>query len=176
MANKVVVGALVRRYAEILGHLSVVEREIEPVNGLYDMDDATDRIGDKQRAWAADLEHLQHVIRLFEPDWTPDEVKPKPPRKRVSGYGSLVRKGLAVLRMANAPMSGREIAREIFNREGKPQPPESVIRGMDNTLVASLKGYAAKGEILVSSARPVRFSVAGGHAGRAGNHTEPSNG
>jgi len=76
VAHKVVLNALVKKYRQVWGELPVVEREIEPVSGRDAMDEASDEIIRKQRNLNAALDHLHHVILLFDPTRTPKSVTP----------------------------------------------------------------------------------------------------
>lgn len=65
------------------------------------------------------LYHVECVIRMFAPDWTP--AKPIAPRgpNRMGRYGGMTRGAMAVLREADRPLSAREIAVQVLAREGR---------------------------------------------------------
>jgi hypothetical protein len=61
-------------------------------------------------SYMADLHHVEHVIRMYAPDWQP--LPPVTPRRPaiMGRYGIMIRSALDVLRKADHPLSSREIA------------------------------------------------------------------
>lgn len=68
----------------------------------------------------ADLVHIDAVLRLYAPEVKPESIAPKAVRKRNDWFkpGELSRMVLDILRVAPAPMTGREIAAEVMQRRG----------------------------------------------------------
>lgn len=68
----------------------------------------------------ADLVHIDAVLRLYAPEVVPESIAPKAVRKRNDWFkpGELSRMVLDILRIAPAPMTGREIAAEVMQRRG----------------------------------------------------------
>lgn len=68
----------------------------------------------------ADLVHIDAVLRLYAPEVEPESIAPKAVRKRNDWFkpGELSRMVLDILRVAPAPMTGREIAAEVMQRRG----------------------------------------------------------
>lgn len=68
----------------------------------------------------ADLVHIDAVLRLYAPEVAPESIAPKAVRKRNDWFkpGELARMVLDILRVAPAPMTGKEIAAEVMQRRG----------------------------------------------------------
>lgn len=68
----------------------------------------------------ADLVHIDAVLRLYAPEVASESIAPKAVRKRNDWFkpGELSRMVLDILRIAPAPMTGREIAAEVMQRRG----------------------------------------------------------
>lgn len=68
----------------------------------------------------ADLVHIDAVLRLYAPEVEPESIAPKAVRKRNDWFkpGELSRMVLNILRVASAPMTGREIAVQVMQRRG----------------------------------------------------------
>lgn len=68
----------------------------------------------------ADLVHIDAVLRLYAPEVEPESIAPKAVRTRNDWFkpGELARMVLDILRVASAPMTGKEIAAEVMQRRG----------------------------------------------------------
>jgi hypothetical protein len=68
----------------------------------------------------ADLVHIDAVLRIYAPEVEPETIAPKAVRKRNDWFkpGELSRMVLDILRIAPAPMTGKEIAAEVMQRRG----------------------------------------------------------
>lgn len=68
----------------------------------------------------ADLVHIDAVLRLYAPEVEPESIAPKAVRKRNDWFkpGELSRMVLDILRIAPAPMTGKEIAVQVMQRRG----------------------------------------------------------
>ncbi|NUB11287.1 hypothetical protein GAY28_00380 [Azospirillum brasilense] len=100
MAERHVVSALVAKRAEMAGLVQEAER----------------RLGVLQ----ADLDHVDAVLRMFDPDAKPEAIGAKPPRKPSGSptVPNLSRKVLDVLRTAGKPLIASEIARAVLENGG----------------------------------------------------------
>lgn len=69
---------------------------------------------------AADLGHLDAVIRLFDPDHDVEAIRPKRPRgPGVARRGERSRALLDVLREAEGPIGTAELVRRVLARDGQ---------------------------------------------------------
>jgi hypothetical protein len=100
MAESHVVSALVAKRSEVAGLIADLERKAA-----------------QQRA---DLVHVDAVLRLYAPELEADCIPSRAVRRRNGWFksGELVRMVLDILRIAPAPMSGKEIAAVVMVRRG----------------------------------------------------------
>ena len=100
MAERHVMSALVAKRAEMAGLVQEAERRLGVLR--------------------ADLDHVDAVLRMFDPDAKPEAIRAKPPRKPSSGFKvtNLSRKVLDVLRTADKPLTASEIARTALENGG----------------------------------------------------------
>jgi hypothetical protein len=100
MAEPHVVSALVAKRSEVAGLIADLERKAA-----------------QQRA---DLVHVDAVLRLYAPELEADCIPSRAVRRRNGWFksGELVRMVLDILRIAPAPMSGKEIAAVVMVRRG----------------------------------------------------------
>ena len=108
-----------------------------------------------------DLDHIEHVIRLFQQDWREDNatiVPRKPSRWPKRGQG--IQTALAVLREASKPMTVREIVLAVFERLGQPVPTKDELRLQVSTIGARIKQSEGKGIVAVDG-YPTRWKLSG---------------
>jgi hypothetical protein len=100
MSETHVVSALVAKRSEVAGAIADLERKAA-----------------QQRA---DLVHVDAVLRLYAPELEADCIPSRAVRRRNGWFksGELVRMVLDILRIAPAPMSGKEIAAVVMVRRG----------------------------------------------------------
>ena len=134
--NSHAIFALRRRYAHTLGEL----RAMEP----------------KCAKLKEDLAHLAAVIRMFQPSSNLPAIAPIKPR--APQKNSYLPQALTVLRLANAPMSTREIAKRILTLRGI-EINERTLGPIESGLLTTLKRKARDGALTVTE-RPKRWSVA----------------
>ncbi|MEP7349415.1 MAG: hypothetical protein ABI668_05620 [Sphingorhabdus sp.] len=106
-----------------------------------------------------DLDHIEHVIRLFQQDWRADNttiVPRKPSRWQKRGQG--IQTALAVLREASEPMTVREIVLAVYNRLGQPLPTKDELRRQVSTIGARITLSEGKSVVRVEG-KPIRWSI-----------------
>ncbi|NJS14566.1 MAG: hypothetical protein HC788_08120 [Sphingopyxis sp.] len=137
MARSHVVTGLERRYALLLG---------------LQAKGATDAI-------VTDLSHIAAVIRMFEPHWSPDTVKPIEPRApiRWRRKGDGFQYALQVLREADRPLSATEIATLAIARSGITPPPQQRLRTIGTDMSYGLRKLLGD-DLVVIEGRPKRYS------------------
>ncbi len=131
MAESHVLFALKRQYARALGRL-----KYEPEAQL-------------------DLIHLGYVIRMFSP--AEDLRAIRPIRVYPSGRKRWLRHVLAVLRAAEKPLGGREIARRVLRSQGLPEDLTHVL-SISSGLATTLWKMVEKGWVKVEG-RPRKWSL-----------------
>jgi hypothetical protein len=137
MARQHVVTALERKYVRLLG---------------FQM-----RLRQRSLSLVADLEHIEAVIRLFDPAWDKASVKPVAPKfpSRWRKKGEGVRAAFTVIKAAQRPLSATEIAREAFVVAGS----NDELRLVGTDLIYSLRNHLG-GRLVGVGVRPVRWVLA----------------
>ncbi|EJL32219.1 hypothetical protein PMI01_02599 [Caulobacter sp. AP07] len=165
---KIAIAALADKYARLNGELEVVERVAEDAVGLSAILEATARIDQRKREINEALEHIEAVIWLFDADWNPAAVAPIYPRKIKLQPGAISKAAYNVLRRAKAPMSTREIAREVAAFLDVKDLDESKMAAIDSAIAGALTKKIGK-TIQVHNGPPRRWSVRPAEASRAGS-------
>jgi hypothetical protein len=113
MADPHVISALREKRAIVAGLIERLERKLEQHR--------------------ADLTHIDGVLRLFQPDRDPDEIKPRRTYRRTRYFArnELARLCMDVLRDASALITTDEIAAQVIAAKG--------FEGADSTLRASIR-------------------------------------
>lgn len=97
----------------------------------------------RERLWEIDtlVSACEAIIKDEHPDWTRDHLRPLKPfvHKIPVRLGSAIKLGLDVLRLADKPLTVREIAAEVLKREGRNDPDTDTITKVANTIGAGLK-------------------------------------
>ena len=138
MARSNIVKTLERKYARLLG-----QHRASP-----------------SRAIAADLRHVEAVLRMFEATWNRSAVRPIAPRAPIQwgkrGIG--VRFAATVLRHAQGPLSATEIARAAYLASGLPMPAPRAVTLSGADLIWSLRRYFGE-RLTVIDGKPLRYLV-----------------
>ena len=152
------VKTLTRTYAKLVGEYEFAERMVESAIGVDAIMEAGDRCEARKKEIDKTLEAIEIVIWLFDPKWDPAKVRPNYPRQKFYGRGDLSKPLFAVLRDAEAPLTRREIAREIARRLGLPKPTTEEIRRIENAIQTTL--YDRRGRaIQIVSRHPNRYAL-----------------
>ena len=131
MADPHVISALKAKRAELCGELIAAEKRIVELR--------------------ADIDSLDHTIRVFDPTAEPHTIRPILRRKKPTliPRGQCSRAILDMLRLAEVPMTAREIAAQLAARY---QMDASNIDAM-NALVAKVRNTVARQNGLASEMR-----------------------
>lgn len=134
MAEKHVITALVTRRARVAGD---IENAQETVKKLV-----------------ADLEHIDATIRLFDPDYRIEGIKPNAfrPPEDWSKRGEMTRVVLDILRQAREPMTPRDLALSLMNLRGLDSSDNKLVRKMTKRVGAALRHAREKGLAKASQA------------------------
>ena len=110
-------------------------------------------------AIAADLGHLDAVIRLFDPDHDIAAIRPKRPRgPDAAGRGERGKLVLDVLREATGPIPALEIARRMVAKQGQDPEDGRFVRQAANRVELALARQGKRG--VVRAVREVGKAVA----------------
>ena len=95
-----------------------------------------------------DLDHIDAAIRLFDPRYDVDQIRPKSyPAGHVTYRGELVKIVLDLLREAPGPLTTREVASHIMIERGQNTRDETVLKVMTRRAGALLRHYRDRGMV-----------------------------
>jgi hypothetical protein len=95
-----------------------------------------------------DLDHIDAAIRIFDPTFDPDGIKPKRyPVGQVVYRGDLVRVVLSLLREAPGPLTTKDIARHVMVERGMNTADDALLKVMTRRTGASLRHYRERGSV-----------------------------
>lgn len=126
MADPHVLSALFDKYSETLGLLKQLERQAA-------------KHGDA-------LSHIEAVIHLYRPEWTPEGTRPRKPHRpsRWPGRGEGMRTALLILRETQSVLTTREIVVRVLDRLNMPEPDYDELKLICSSLNSALRNKAAK--------------------------------
>lgn len=135
--------ALEKRYASLTGQLQEVrrtiariEREVEKLPGLEARIPKLEAL----------IESAAMLLEDVDPAWQRSETRPTKPFTHLLPvpFGSCSRRALEVLRLADKPMTAREIAVEVLRQSGSEATDRKIIERTTNTILASLRKHAGR--------------------------------
>lgn len=140
MARSHVVTALEGKYARLLG--------------------CQERLRHPSRSIAADLAHIEAVMRLFDPFWDKASVKPVAPRfpSRWRRKGDGVRSAIEAIKHADRPLSATEIALAAYRTFGREPPAIIELRIVGTDLIYSMQRHFGD-RLIVTEGRPRRYRL-----------------
>lgn len=158
MGNPRILTALEREYARLLGEYEIAELAIEPIVGLAAVDAADREISARKSALRFKMDQISLQIRVeFDAMWTPHHLTPlKPRRRRRVGQTQAAYKAL---KMAKAPRTAHELAREIAPQFGIRPGDNRLIAKLASALTASFKRLLDDGQIESDEGRPIRWTA-----------------
>jgi hypothetical protein len=123
-----IVAGLVKRRAELSGEAETLRARLAAIG--------------------ADLEHLDAVIRQFDPEHDIASIRPKRPRNPdAAGRGEMSRALLSVLREASEPLSTVEVAERLGKAHGVDSADKRAIRLLTKRVGMTLSHQRAKGTV-----------------------------
>lgn len=128
MAEPHVISALVRKRAELAGDIETGQAAVQRM--------------------IRELEGLDATIRLFDPDYRVETIRPKAfrPPEDWSKRGEMTRIILDILRQAAEPLTSRDIATQLV-AERALEPTEKLMRLMTKRVGVALRGQRDKGAV-----------------------------
>lgn len=147
-----------KQYALALGRLQTVEIATETVVGAKAMERADQRVQAEKKAIQAKLESIQLNIRLlYDPEWTPDHVKPLVPRRPPRRKGEIAKMGYRALKRSNAPLSAWEIADLIADDVGVDATDRRSVAKLADGVAMSLNRRTKEGMVERVEGKPIRW-------------------
>jgi hypothetical protein len=128
MTEPHVITALVRKRAELAGDIENGQKAVQRMIG--------------------ELEGLDATIRLFDPDYRVEAIRPKAfrPPDDWSKRGEMTRIVLDILRQAAEPLTSRDIAVQLV-AERALEPTDKLLRLMTKRVGVALRGQRDKGAV-----------------------------
>ena len=119
------VSALVDKRAELAGEIEGLERQADQLR--------------------AGLLHIDSAIRIFAPEYRPNEIRPKAKRKKGEWFaqGEMMRLVLETLRKASDPLTAKEIALALMGHKGFEISDERTVRLVEKRAFSVLRGARA---------------------------------
>ena len=95
-----------------------------------------------------DMDHIDAAIRIFDPAFDPEGIRPKRfPAGHVTYRGELVRIILTLLREAPGPLTTKEVARHIMVERGQNTADDAMVTVMTRRTGALLRHYRERGSV-----------------------------
>jgi hypothetical protein len=112
---------------------------------------------------AEDMKHVEAVIRMFEPSFDVRKISMKRRYKSNPWFkrGTLFRHAIDALRVAEKPLTAREIAEAMIHAEGVSDPMPESVRDLIGGVNASLQNNAGKMVEKVGEGMPARWKLMG---------------
>jgi hypothetical protein len=143
MADPHVISALREKRAIVSGLIEKLERKLEQHR--------------------ADLTHIDGVLRLFQPDRDPEEIKPKRTYRRTRYFArnELARLCMGVLRDAPGLITTDEIAAQVIVAKGFDAADAALRKAVGEQALTMLRAFRKRGAIeQVGLGRGVRWKLA----------------
>jgi hypothetical protein len=126
--SEIVLNALVRRRAELTGEDTALRAKLAQI--------------------AADIGHLDAVIRQFDPDYNLANIKGKRPRNREAARrGETSRAVLGLLREAGAPISTAEVVGRMMAQRGMDAGNRQAVKLMAKRISTTLARQEKHGTV-----------------------------
>ena len=146
MADSHIISALREKRAVVAGLIEKLERKLEQHR--------------------ADLTHIDGVLRLFQPDRDPDEIKPKRTYARRTRYfarNELVRLCMSALRDASGLITTDEIAAHVIAAKGFETTDSTLRSAIRDQLLTVLRAARKRGRVeQMGLGRGVHWKMANG--------------
>ena len=110
---------------------------------------------------AQDMWHVEAVIRMFEPGFNMTQIAAKR-RNRSNPWfwrGEMIRQALDVLRLAEGPLTSREIAGRMLKAKGISGLTAAQMRGVVGAVQNSLRKHVGRTVRSVSEGMPARWKL-----------------
>ena len=129
MAEPHVIAALVKKRATLAGEIEATHARL--------------------RQMVLDLENLDNTLRLFDPDYLVEAIKPKAfrPPKDWSNRGEMSRIILSTLRQAAEPLTTRDIALQLLLERALDKDDQKLLRLMTKRVGVALRGQRDNGAV-----------------------------
>jgi len=144
MENEHVIAGLIRKRAEIAGHLEAAQATV--------------------RQLVIDIDNVDATIRLFAPDTDLAAIRPKPfPPRHSALKGDLARSILTVMRTASGPLTTGDLALQVMAERGLNAADPRLAQTVRMRVAVSLRNLRVRGTVRseTDGGRNMRWALAG---------------
>lgn len=108
------------------------------------------------------MSHVEAVLKMMQPDFNVASIAPRRRNKQASPYkrGEVFRAVLEVLRVADRPLTSREISEALLHKAGIAEPPLKQIRDMVGAVHTSLRNHQGNTIQRIGNGMPARWRIA----------------
>lgn len=108
------------------------------------------------------MKHVEAVLKMLEPDFDVRAIAARRRYKSASPYkrGEVFRAVLDTLRLADHPLTSREVSRDLLRKAGIPEPTNKQVRDMVGSVHRSLLNHQGKTIERVGDGMPARWRIA----------------
>lgn len=143
-------GSLEKRYSGLTGELEDTLRQIERVKREADqLPSLSEKVTDLERQ----IVNARNALLDVHPEWKPEStpaVKPWTHHIPVP-FGQCGRRGMNLLRLADRPMTVRQVAFEVLRECGSSDPDRQTLKRVQNAIEAAFR--KREGRMIESSGR-----------------------
>lgn len=135
--------SLEKLYSALTGELEGVHANIARINReMEKLPDLEASIPELE----ASIASTAMLLKRSNSDWKPEATPPIQPwtHQLTVPFGSCGRRGMEVLRVANKPMTAREIALQVLRESGTESPDPKLIQRTLNAIEASLRKHRGR--------------------------------
>jgi hypothetical protein len=110
---------------------------------------------------AAAMKHVEAVLKMMEPGFNVAGIAARRRYRAASPYkrGEVFRTVLDVLRLAQRPLTSREISEALLRKAGIAEPQPKQIRDMVGTVHTSLRNHQGKTVERIGAGIPARWRI-----------------
>ena len=95
-----------------------------------------------------DLDNLDATLRLFEPDISLEEIKPKPfPPRNAAFKGEVSRIVFEALRQSSGPMTAQQLAQHFMAQRGLNIADKKLVKTIAKRISSGLRHYRNQGSL-----------------------------
>jgi hypothetical protein len=139
--NQLTVAALARLHAELGGALSENRKRTAKLE--------------------ADMLHVEAVIKLLAPSYNVRGIAARRRNKSNAWFerGTIIRHALDVMRLAEKPLTAREIAERMLAQRKVTDAPPKQVRDLIAGIIRSLRSYEGDTVVAVGEGMPARWTL-----------------
>lgn len=158
MAKQKILVALEREYARLKGEYEAAERAIESIVGLAAINAADREITARKAALQIKMDQIAEKIRTkIDVMWTHYHLRPQKPR--VQHRFGQTKAAYKALKIAKAPRTAYELAREIAPQYGIRPTDNRMIAKLASAITTSFKQLLVDGQIASDEGKPIRWTA-----------------